>query len=222
MDQALDRHELPIQSIKERNEDCTATVPVHLKILQLSPNIRTNTSLLGGAFDTVRHWYNEDMEYYLRCLSKNGYDLPWLKGYETFNDAWSLEAKADAHGFLSLIWGENGHSHSIAFVPVPVVLYNQHDEHRKFYTAESFLKNRLIENIARSIRDEEVVIISPEKMRAYGIENEIAKIDEAHGVARVMGHAFCSDYHDNMAKTLLLRDFAVFYLNELLEVIDKR
>ena len=51
--------------------------------------------------------------------------------------------------------------------------------------------------------------------------NSIAKIDLDSGVANVLGRAFTSDYHDNMAKTLLLRDFAVFYLNRLLDMTQK-
>jgi len=75
----------------------------------------------------------------------------------------------------------------------------------------------LIEIIYRNSTDSEFVLMDPEKMRKYGHETDIARIDEDVGIAEVLGNAFSSDYHMNMAKTLLLRDFAVFYLNRLLD-----
>ena len=220
MDDALDRHELPIQSITERNEDCTATVPVHLAVMKMQPLVRVDSTLLSGnSLKTVRTWYNEDMEYYLDCLKREGYHLPWLEGYERFRDEWALTGEPDGHGFLQLQWREGEQTHTIRFIKTPVILYNQFNENGKFYTFESGWKSKgLVEYISRSMKDSDTVCMGPEKMRLYGVENEIARIREDKGIAEVMGHAFCSDYHNNMARALLLRDFAVFYLNKLLEI----
>lgn len=105
----------------------------------------------------------------------------------------------------------------IQFVEYPVILHNRHDENGEFYTPEFYSNNRCVEVLYRGVRDPEIVYMSPAKMRHYGVENDMARIEEKRGDANVLSHAFCSDYHTNMAKTILLRDFAVFYLNQLLE-----
>lgn len=216
MDEKLIRQELPIQSIYERDQAVTATVPIHLAVMSLPKSVRLDVSLITDARDTVRYWYNEDMAYYFRVLDDAGIDLPWLENYKSFRDEWQLYGEP-RDGFLSLSWKDNEEVHNIKFNPAPVFLRNQHDEFGKFYTPESFTKGRLIEVIYRSVTDPEIVVMNPEKMRKYGGETELARIDESKGIAEVIANSFTSDYHMNMAKTLLLRDFAIFYLNRLLD-----
>jgi hypothetical protein len=221
MKDELIRQELPIQSVRERDQDCTATVPINLSILKLPKDVRTDISLIANARDTVREWYNEDMEYYLSILKEDGEMKPWLKNYAEFNGSWLLDGEPDDHGFLTLNWRENGETHNIHFTHIPVTLYNQHNEFKEFYTSAFCRDKRIIEIMYRGILDGEVVFMPPEKMRKYGFEDDIAKIDEKKGIAEVVAHAFCSKYHSNMAKALLLRDFAVFYLNSLLNKVDE-
>ncbi len=218
MDEKLVRGELPIQSIYQRGEDVTATVPIHLAVMALPEKTRTDIALIADARDAVKPWYDEDMAYYLGVLRKEGMELPWLEAYEKFRDEWQIGGEPDKNGFLSLSWRENGEVHAMKLNPVPIVLCNQHDEFGEFYTPESLTKGgRLIEIIYRNIKGPEIVTMSPDKLRKYGRETDIARIDEDKGLAEVVGSAFTSDYHTNMAKTLLLRDFAVFYLNRLLD-----
>ena len=223
MDEKLVRRELPIQSIHERGEhgmdldDLTATVPVHLKILQLPVSTRTNQSLIAEARETVKEWFNEDMDYHLKCLNAYDDDPSLVKGYERFNDDWILEWSPDDEGFLELAWKSNGRIDNMSFCKIPIFLYNQRDENRRFYTPESVLQENLIECFGRNLRNPEVVFMEPEKMKKYGIESELARIDIKSGVAEVIGYAFCSNYQPHMGKALLLRDFAVFYLNKLLD-----
>ncbi len=218
MQEELLRQELPIQSIRERGDACTATVPVHLKVLELDGKLRTNPSLIREARPTIINWYNEDMNYYLKVLENENIDLPWLRGYEKFNERWRLDSVPESSGFLKLIWDDLKEIRTIGFIEAPVILYNQHNEFGEFVTPAYYRERGRIEIMYRSMRDPEVVNMVPEKMRRYGVENELASINEERGVAQVCANAFCSDYHDNMAKTLLLRDFAVFYLNRLLIV----
>jgi len=63
--------------------------------------------------------------------------------------------------------------------------------------------------------------MSPEKMLKYGKKSDMTTFDMESGLVEVIGNAFCSDYHENMARALLLRDFAVFYLNKLLCITEK-
>lgn len=219
MDEKLVRGELPIQSVCQRNEAVTVTVPIHLSLMELPQRTRADLSLIVDARDTVKPWYDRDMEYYLSVLRQDGTEFSWLQGYEKFRDDWQLGGEP-SEGFLSLFWKENGQVHNIKFNPVPVVLRNQHDEFGEFYTPESWRKGGWIEIIYRNVTDPEVVAMSPEKMKKYGKETDLARIDEAKGIAEVVGNAFSSDYHMNMAKTLLLRDFAVFYLNRLLDKVN--
>jgi len=216
MDEKLVRGELPIQSVYQRGEAVTATVPIHLAVMDLPEKVRTDVSLIADAKDIVKLWYDEDMAYYLRVLREADMELPWLEDYERFKDEWQLDGEP-SDGFLSLSWRENGEVHNIKYNSVPVVLRNQHDEFGEFYTPESWKRGGWIEIIYRNVTDPEVVAMSPEKMRRYGRETDIARIHEDRGLAEVVGNAFSSDYHMNMAKTLLLRDFAVFYLNRLLD-----
>lgn len=214
----LIRQELPIQSIQERGDACTATVPVHLQIFSLPKEVRANASLVRDAKRVVSEWYNEDMDYYLKRLKEDDINLPWLRGYEKFSESWVLEGKPDENGFLRLSWKEDGKSHHIQYVSAPVVLYNQHTEFGEFCTPEYCRSRGWIEIIYRNIADPEAVNMHPEKMLKYGIKSDITRFHPEKGIAEVVANAFCSDYHKNMAKTLLLRDFAVFYLNELLSM----
>ncbi|MBI2449629.1 hypothetical protein HYV49_05010 [Candidatus Pacearchaeota archaeon] len=222
MQEQLVRRELPIQSIIERErmglDDLVVTVPVHPKIFNLSQEVRTDLSLLGGAKEIVKSFYEEDMAYYLKCLEIHEYDPSLIKGFERFDDNWVLDGTPDEEGFLILTWKNNGKVDCIEVVKSPVFFYNQYDESGRFYTPESALEGNLIENIGRSQRHSEVVFMSPEKMSRYGAESRLAKIDTERGIAKVMGRAFTSDYQPNMGKALLLRDFAVFYLNRLLDI----
>jgi hypothetical protein len=217
MDEELVRQELPIQSVRDRGDNCTATVPVHLDILSLPHSIRTHPETISNARSVVGDWYNEDMEYYLAVLKREEMDLPWLKGYETFSNEWGLESVPD-NGFLKLLWHENGKTHSIQYISPIVVLQNQHTEDGEFCTPEYCRKMGLIEILYRKLKDPEGVNMSPEKMLRYGKRSNLTRFCLEKGVAEVVANAFCSDYYDNMAKTLLLRDFAVFYLNRLLSV----
>lgn len=227
MDEKLIRGEIPIQSVYERGErgmdvdDLTATVPVHQKILQLPADVRTDQSLIADARGTVEAWYNEDMQYHLKCLEMGGTDPSLVKGYEIFDDEWIFEWSPDNEGFLALSWRDNGRTDKIGFCDIPVFLYNQWDENRRFYTEERAAQENWIECVDRSLRHSETVFMDPEKMRKYGTESELARFDPDKGIAEVAGYAFCSDYLPHMGKALLLRDFAVFYLNRLLDIANR-
>ena len=218
MTEELIRKELPIQCVYQRGYAVTATVPVHLAVMDLSYEVRTDISLIANAKDVVKPWYDGDMEYYLDVLREDGTELPWLRNYEKFRDEWKLSGEPDENGFLSLLWGENGSVHKISFNPVSVILNNEWEEPGRFYTPESFTKGRLIEIVYRDLKDPETVVMNPDKLRKYGKETDFARIDEEKGRAEVVANAFTSDYHDSMAKALLLRDFSVFYLNNLFSI----
>lgn len=220
MQEALTRQELPIQSVRERDDACTATVPVHLKILELPGDIRVDKSFIKDAKTIVRDWYNEDMAYYLGVLKQDGIDLPRLKGYEVFNDSWHFSGERDENGFLKLCWGEGSKSHFIQYVTIPIILQNQHTEIREFCTPEYCRDKGWIEIVYRNRMSPEGVNISPEKMLKYGVKSDKTRFKPKQGIVEVVANAFCSDYHTNMARTLLLRDFAVFYLNNLLSTIE--
>lgn len=213
----LVRQELPIQSVYERGEDCTTTVPVHLSILGLPPEVRTDLKLISGVRDTIKTWFDDDMERYLEVLRAGGDDLAHLRGYERFHDEWSLEGRPDGNGFLRLHWMEVGGTQSIGLAHIPVVLHNRHNQQGKFYSQADIVEAACAEIMYRSSLDPDVVLMTPGKMREYGTESDVHRIDPSGGIAEVVSQAFCSDYQASMAKALLLRDFAVAYLNRLLE-----
>jgi len=219
MDEKLDRKELLIQTIHQRADenldDLTATVPVHLRILDLPARVRTDGSLLEGARETVKVWYEEDMKYHLESLAYYGDDPSLVKGFEKFDDSWTLDGLPDEQGFFALRWKNNGRVDSIKFCKIPLLFYNQWEKEGKFYTPEYTSSRKLVENFGRNLCDPEIIFMDPEKMRNYGTEGDLTRILPDR--AEVMGHGFCSDYQPNMGKALLLRDFAVFYLNKLLD-----
>ena len=182
MQEKLDRKELPIQSIREREEDCTATIPIHLGIIELPEKVRTDLSLIKDARDTVEAWYNEDMEYHFGVLRADGECdaiIRMLQNYARFRDEWRLDGRPDENGFLELLWKENGKSHIVKFNPVPVILRNSHNKFGEFYTPEFNYKTReLIEIFYRDVITPECVFMSPQKMRKYGIETDIARVRE--------------------------------------------
>jgi len=217
MEERLVRGELPLQAVYEMGQYATTIVPVHLEIANLNPARRTDLSIITDAKRTVRTWYNEDMEYYLGCLKEDGDHLGWLEGYEVFRDDWELGGESEGE-FLKLIWKENNNLHAIRLNPNSVILRNQHDEQGRFYTTEKIRRGRFVEVAYRNLRDAEFVLISPEKMRKYGQETNIARINESEGIAEVESRVFLSHYYPNVAKALLLRNFAVFYLNKLFDL----
>jgi len=224
MSEKLDRKELPIQSVYQRGEACTTTIPVHLSIMELPAGERTNVSLMRDARDTVETWYNEDMGYHMEVLGRDGgYDsiMRGLQDYIKFRDEWQLEGRPSDDGFLELLWRENGADHSVKLNPIPVILSNRFNEAREFYTPEFAYKTmEWIEIFYRNVTDPEGIFMDPQKMRKYGEETDIAKIRESAGSAEVVARAFSSDYHGDIAKPLLLRSFAVLYLNRLLDVAN--
>ena len=178
--------------------------------------------LVKGAKKVVSEWYNEDMDYYLQVLKKEGRDLPWLRGYEKFKEeAWGLDGEPDENGFLRLLWKEDGKSHAIQYANAPVILFNEYNESGEFCNPEYCRNRGLVEIFYRSIVDPEAVNMPPEKMLKYGTKSDITRFHLEKGIAEVVAHAFCSDYHRNLAKTLLLRDFSVFYINILLSISQK-
>lgn len=216
----LIRQELPIQFIEERSL-CTAIVPVHLDILKLSPSIRTDRSLLDGAAANVKQAYNEDMAYHLSVLEKVGIAAPPLRGYEKFKGEWQLGGVPDGTGFLTLNLVADGGLHPIQFIPTPLILHNQHKpKKREFFAPEDVLNGKFTEHFSRIISRPNVVYMHPEKMRHYSVEDALTRIDEENGIAEVTALAFHS-YYTDISKAILLRDFAVFYLNRLLEKVEE-
>lgn len=215
MKEELSRWELLIQSIKERNCDCQAIVPIHLDVLSLRPELRTANFSINDALSTVREWYNKDMAIYLQSLREEGKELPWLRGYEEFGNDWKLGIRPGKKGFLDLTWDEKK-SHYIGFGEVPVTLYSESGEHGKFPTAEDCERNGWM-LVYRNVMDSEIVAMPPEKLKKYGKEMPgVAEIDLKKGVAEVVAQAFYSPHYPSVAEALLLRNFAVYYHNQLL------
>lgn len=216
MDGKLDRHELPLQSVREMGWECTATVPIHLSILGLPPKYRTDDSFLEGSKEVVSRWYDEDMAYHLSCLFIHGVnyevDTPWLRGYEQFNSRWDLRGRLNYFGGLALEFDDGENVHRIKPARFPVVLRNQVGNNGRFHTPKDWRVQGAVEVSYRGIFDSENVFMQPEKMIRYGFESS-----GEEGVIEVSAAAFCSSYHMNPINSLLLRNFAVFYLNRLLE-----
>lgn len=220
--EALDRHELPLQSVDEQGQSLKAIVPVHLNILSLRYQERVDRSNLSGAYSTVRRWYDEDMDYHLECLRKDRgtQGTNGMRGYERFSTDWSLGSTMGEGGFLNLTWRESARTRAIGLSRTPVILFNRSDQDHGFHTLDGVMDGKTIEVVYKSIDTPEVVYMDPDKMRQYGKETRRAKIDLEKGVAEVMASAFCSESQNGLAalpKALLLRDYAVFYLNRLLD-----
>lgn len=220
--EALDRHEVPLQEVYERDSDISVSIPVHLSILNLPNELRKDQKLVSDAQDVVRPWFNEDMEYHLECLRKGGYSLRYLKGYEAFDNSWSLAGVDDGNGFLELHWDDKGEDGKISFLGFPSSrFYNQIGPDGQFYVPANSLDGRSVEIIQRSVSAPDTVLMNPERMSQFGTIDEL-RTNIERGVVEVFGQAFCPDNYlggmNAAAKGFLLRNFAVFYLNRLLEI----
>jgi hypothetical protein len=216
--EALDRHELPIQSVQERDWDCTATIPVHLSIFGLPSEIRTDLKLISDATGVLRAWFNDDMEKYLDKLRRDGDILDEVRGYEKFRDDWSFTGTPDNYGFLNLTWAEAKGTQHVGMIEIPTILMAEPNGTGGFILPRDIEQQGRSPLVYRSSTDPDLVNMCPEKMRQYGVENDIAKTDLSRGTAQVMSTAFCADYQPAVAQALLLRNFSVLYLNRLLEV----
>lgn len=220
MIELLDRNEIPIQPLRERNDGIDPIVPVHLGITALSADAKKNGLDLAAAKVTVEEWYNEDMVSYLSYLREQGYDLRHLRGYEEFDVNWTFDAELSESktGFLRLIWKEDGQIHKLIHDATPVPYRNLHDENGNFYTPEVFQQKRVFPIIYRHLGDPIFLFMEPDKIKYYGAEvPEVGIIiDPVGGIAEVLGTSFdTEDYIDNFAKALVLRNFGVAYLNQL-------
>jgi len=211
------RHELPIQVVEDRGEACYAVVPLHLSVRKLPVVAKVDVNRMEDARETVMRWYNEDMEYYLDVLGSDKNEMHWLEGYERFNLDWRLGFVQGKAGFLTLTWSENGTVHLMKYLRFPMFLYNQVDENGDYYSYMPFRENKEAELIGKQSDDGEIVYFTPEKMLKYGNKSRLAGFHPESGSVEVVSRCLMSDYKDNFAHALLLRNFGVFYLNRLLE-----
>ena len=220
MGEFLSRCELPLQAVEEYGDNCQAIVPVHLKILSLPAEVRQDVSFLRKAAEVVRRWYNQDINYHLDVLHATGYDVPnWMDKFGEFQDNWALGAIPEETGFLELQISTGKRRDFIKLCDIPVIFHNQRDEYGEWCCPRYVRDRKWVEVDYRRVGQPDGVNMHPNKMKKYGVETKISKIDEEKGIAEVMGHEFCSDYYDNTAIGFLLRDFGVFYLNHLLRIV---
>jgi len=220
MKEELDRRELPLQAIEEYQQDCHAIVPVHPKILSLPLTVRRDASIVQNLKDTIKEWYDEDIDRHFRILHDEGYYPPeWMHDYYQFKEEWQLKGVPNKY-FLDLIWNDGKRDYKILYMDrPPSTLYNQYNEFGEFYTPENILERKLqVEVFYRNVGEPDVVFMSPEKMRKYGNEDELTRKEP--GMLEVRTTEFCSESHSVTARAFLLRDFAVAYLNKLLEIAN--
>jgi len=222
MIELLDRHEVPLQPVEERDQKISAIVPVHLGLTALPAEAKQGGLDVALATRTVAESFNEDMITYIECLIEQGYKIPDnLRGYEEFNPAWMLDAEPSnsGTGFLRLLWRQgDGTTHDLSHDPFPVIYRNQHNELGELYTPGYFEQRRAFPIVYRSVIDPVILLMGPDKIRHYGVEapgpNGIV-IDLERGIAEVAGTSFDSKHNDNLARALLLRNYGVAYLNQL-------
>ncbi|MEK6918916.1 MAG: hypothetical protein AABW73_02650 [Nanoarchaeota archaeon] len=220
MNDLLLREELPLQSVKERGEDLTATVPVNPRVMRLDPALRVNLSTINDPCGVVKDWYNIDMDYHLGVLRADGVDPSSLRGYERFRDDWVISATPQVDGFLSLGLSEGDRTLRMCLAPVPIFLSNEKTELGSFCNPDYSRSRGWVEVVYRRIEDPEVVLMSPEKMRSYSLSDLVRGFDGGREEVTANCRAFCSDYDDIFPRVLALRNMGVFYLNNLLGLAD--
>jgi len=219
MVEELDRRELPVQAIEEYGQKCHAIVPVHPKILGLPLSVRMDASVIGGLRKIIEEWYNKDIQRHFDILHDSGYDVPeWAYDYDSFKREWQFDGTLNEH-FLDLIWNDGKESHKISYIAIPPsILYNQHNEFGEFCSPAYLERRKWAEVVYRNVGEPDGVYMEPEKMKRYSIQRELTK--EGRGVIEVMTTEFCSEPTPIIARAFLLRDFAVAYLNKLLEIAE--
>ena len=220
MIELLDRREVPIQPVEERDQDIDAVVPVHLGIAALTTEIKQGGLDVAAARATVVDTYNADIDAYLMYLSEQDYPIGQFRNYEEFNSDWVLDAEPSDSGteFLKLTWNEDGQVHALRHDAIPVPYQNRHDEHGNFYIPEVWEQKRIFPLVYRRVTDPVFLFMPPEKMLQYGVERPELNgiiVDPVGGVAEVLGTSFDSDYLDSVAKALVLRNYGIAYMNQL-------
>lgn len=222
MIELLDRREVPIQPVEERDQYIDAVVPVHLGIAALSAEVKQSGLDVAAARATVIETYNADMDAYLMYLSEQDYDhmISQLRGYWEFNPEWVLDAEPSDTGtdFLKLLWREDGQTHTLRHDTIPVPYQNRHDENGNFYVPAVWDEKRIFPIVYRQVTDPVFLFMPPERMLQYGVERPELNgiiLDPVGGIAEVLGTSFDSDYVDSVAKALVLRNYGVAYMNQL-------
>jgi hypothetical protein len=218
----LERPEIPLQVPYGRTE-ITAVVPVQLGVFALEPAIKqavTSEELAGVVIDQ----YNSDMDWLVSY--RQAYDMPTddLRGFEEFRPEWSIAAEPDtvASGFLKLVFREGDNEHIIRHSLIPTIFRNQHFRDTGFLTPDVWANMGVFPLNYREPNGPVVVCISPDRLRLIGEEvpEMHCVIDEAGGLAEVVGSSFDSDYLDSMAVAIMLRNLGIAYVNQVAAIAN--
>ncbi|MDQ5913741.1 MAG: hypothetical protein QG623_360 [Patescibacteria group bacterium] len=212
----LERPEIPLQVQNGRTE-INAVVPVQLGVSALDPTIKQAVTAAQLA-EVVVDQYNEDIDW-LRSY-RRAHSMPEddLRGFEEFSPEWSITAEPDtaASGFLRLGFREGNNEHIIKHSPIPTIFRNQHFRDSGFLTPDIWKETGYFPLNYREPYGPVIVCISPERLRLIG--NEVPElhcvIDEAGGIAEVVGSSFDSEYLDSIAVAIMLRNLGIAYVNQ--------
>lgn len=218
--ESLNRHELPLQAVREREGASKVIVPLHLQVFGVSPAVRQDRGILRGVTAEVSKAYDEDMEHQIEVIKADaGTDaVSSVKGYESFNPDWTLTSGLGKNGFLDLVFRHNLRTSMLA-QNKPFLFMNLRGADGEFYLPKDLTPDAA-EVVEKSERNGEFLLFSEDKMAQYGLPHNGEYIDQQSGMLRAIGSALESDFNagpKGVAVNLLLRAYGVFYANRLLE-----
>lgn len=224
MSELLDRAELPLSRVAEENNAISAIVPRRIGISALEPAAKIGSLVLAEAHKTVSDWYNEDMDFYKESLDNQELFMSRFRGYEEFNPSWRLGARTDGSGFLRLEWQAAEGWYFLSFNPVPTLFVNHRGEDGHFELPGDFKSKGKFPIQKRSSGEPVRILMAPERLRKYAgiIEDDSETQSEEQDQVDAIGFSFDSSYVGNLAKAILLRNFGVYYLNQLEKLVPEK
>lgn len=217
----IEKKEIPMQCLD--NDRIHVAIPILPGVLSLDEKIRLDTSLPKEIFSALGPEYEEDVQCYMLNLRPEQIKQLGLGYFVKFKNDWLLSFELSEEGsFHDFVFTVNRKEMRMGFTPVPGVMFNCFNpETKKLYTAEELFKGRSGINSMVYYRPRiasDLVLFSFEKFKRFKPTVPFYElIDEVK--IEIAGPTFCSEYVDNVAQGILMRNFGVKYLNALAEHI---
>lgn len=218
----INRYDLPIQSLIDLNFNNLAVVPINRRLFDLPSGDKINYNIIKEITPEVIESYNKDMDSVEAIAKVNKYTPFWLEEYRRFNKNWYLESIVGDYGYLNLFVQTEKTLTKIKICEYPQIFSNYKDDFGKYLDHSITFDNKNFDIICRYSWIDHLIFMNPAKMDEYGVKIPVSD-SYKDTIYPVKGLAFISNLEkpDNLGISILLRNYAVAYLNKLLDKLPK-
>ena len=221
----LKKHEVVIQDLIYRNSALQVDVPVHPAIFSLDEKITLDRTIPTNVIlnnDFARDCENDINNYIQGNTDFSPEEISDLRlnDYRKFNSEWTfLFTPSDRGAFLDLHWNDGHSEHTLGYISCPSYIQGDRKSHNSLWSAKELSEqqdipiNSLFYGINSRAESSLILFETPEKFsRFHGEEIEQDNLSES---IETTVHTFSSSYLENIPQAIILRNFAVEYLNKL-------